>query len=260
MSILINEKLKLVFLSQPKCASEYMEYILKNFYDFNIFINSQINELKNTSQEIYVKNIVDNYFNVHNINEKYDDYTFFSLVRNPYEKFLSGFLYYYGTPFMMSNIPKLCIFTDPNKCSSKYSLLEDFNISHFNSLTDAINDKNNLYENNIRAYAHLFISQSSLLNSINHNKKIIKIEELPDSLNNFFDELSIKVIHQNYPKSNDTIRYHAMYHYFTDENIIFINNYFSNDFVDFGYKKFNTVEEMKVYYREEEDINFTYLS
>ena len=51
-----------------------------------------------------------------------------------------------------------------------------------------------------------------------------------------------------------------MYHYFTDENIIFINNYFSNDFVDFGYKKFNNVEEMKVYYREEEDINFTYLS
>jgi len=249
MSVLINENLKLVFLSQPKCASEYMENILKNHYKFDLFFNSEINELKKNGQELYIKNIVDNYFNVHKINEKYDSYTFFSLVRNPYERFLSGYLYYYGTPLIINNIPKRSQFID--KCNSPYARLENYNISHLTTLIDVINDKNNLYENNIRAYGHLFIKQSSLLNSINQNKKIIKVEELSNSLNSFFEELNIEIIHQNYSKTNDTIRYHAMHHYFTDDSIVFINNYFNEDFFNFGYKKFNNVEEMKLHYGED---------
>jgi len=245
MSIIVNDSLKLIYLKNPKCASEYMENILKTFYNFTQQSNDFVN---NIIKQEYIKNIVDNNFDILNINENYDNYTFFSLVRNPYERFLSGFLYFYGSPFIIKDSKILDCYEGLS--FNNYTRLDEFNISHLNSLDEAIQNKDNLYENNIRAYGHLFIVQSSLLNSIKKEKIIKKMEELPNCLNEIFDKLKIDIIHEDYPKINDTMRYHNIYSYYTENSIKFVNEYFNDDFINFGYNKFDNLEEMKLYYSE----------
>ena len=108
MSVLVNDILKLIYLGIPKCASEYMEKNLKNNYNFVTMTNETIQYYLNKSQELkiqlYNKNIIDNCYEIFNIDEKYDTYTFFSVIRNPYERFLSGFLFCYGKPFIKNNV------------------------------------------------------------------------------------------------------------------------------------------------------------
>lgn len=250
MSIVINDSLKLIFLTLPKCASTYMEKILLQYYNFKIHSNTETRDIKLIDQNSYVKNIIDNNFDIYNMGEIYYNYQFFSLVRNPYEKFLSGFLYFYGKQFVIDGIKKRKCYE--GQCISAHSNMTDNNISHLNSLDEVIKNKDDLYTNNISAYGHLFILQSSLLNSISHQKIIKKVEDMPNSLNEILTGFNIDIIHQDHPKENDIIKYYYIYEYFTDYSIEFINNYFNDDFINFGYTKFNNIEEMTFYYRTDE--------
>ncbi len=254
MSVLVNDILKLIYLGIPKCASEYMEKNLKNNYNFVTMTNETIQCYLNKSQELkiqlYNKNIVDNYYEIFNIDQKYDTYTFFSIIRNPYERFLSGFLYCHGKPLIKNDVKNL-IYIE-NCCRNVYSsgLAESKNIN-FDNLEDIIKNKKNIYETNMWAYGHLFIVQNSLLSSVKQKKTLLKLENLQYELKHFLETNNVNIIETDQTKSNDTLRNHYIYDYYTDYSIEFVNNYFNDDFDNFGYKKFKNVEEMKAFYGEE---------
>jgi hypothetical protein len=145
MSLFINTNLEIVFISIPKCASEYMEIILSK-YGFKNHSNTAIVQHKSNGLNNYIKYVSDN-----GLSDFYDsfltNYKFFTVVRNPYERFLSGFLYCYGKPFYIKEKELLPEFQEGLR--STHMSLDNNTMINFVSLDEAIQNKNNLYNLNI---------------------------------------------------------------------------------------------------------------
>lgn len=242
MSLFINTNLEIVFISIPKCASEYMEIILSK-YGFKNHSNDAIVQHKSNGLNNYIKYVSDN-----GLSDFYDsfltNYKFFTIVRNPYERFLSGFLYCCGKPFYIKEKELLPEFQEGLR--STHMSLDNNKMINFVSLDEAIQNKNNLYNLNIYAYGHLFITQSHLLQDLPGTKTIIKFENINDELSNYFQQLNLSYTPE--VVTNKTTRFYKIFDYFSDYSINFINTYFENDFINFGYTKFNNLNDMITYY------------
>ena len=152
--------------------------------------------------------------------EKWNEYTKFAFIRNPYDKIVSAWKYI-------------------NKLSLEPITFKDFLKSK---------DTCTSY-----TYFHAFITQYEQLLNIDNELKIDffgKFEELNDNLANILLKINLdeKINHANVIKnsikfnsSGNTINYIG---YYTNELIQIVNELFEIDFIKFGFKKCKNMNEL----------------
>lgn len=234
----ISHDLKAIFIHIPKCGGLFVEKVLKDYYNFTTFyfthenhcdftdVNEKIDE-ENHSGFLYIKKQgIMKYFmssKIHsekqNMNtEKWNQYTKFTFIRNPYDKIISAWKFI-------------------NRDDNKTITFEDFLRSK-----DICNPF---------TYYHAFITQYEQLLNIDNELKIDffgKFEELNDNLSNILLRLNGKIKHSWAIKTNrkknssgDSINY---IEYYTDDLIQIVNKLFEIDFIKFGFKKCNNMDEL----------------
>ena len=251
MSVIINPKKKIGFLGFPKTASSYMENLLLEYNEFTLKEPpSEIYDIRINDKNCFRKMIIDDGVSIFNLDDTYNDYIFFSITRNPYERFLSGFLFLKGKEFKIDNKKiKDKYICGPNMSKSSYTidLPQGNTLLNEMSLDEIIYNKVNL---NSYHYGHLFMIQSDYLKNFNHKVEIIKLEnlkkELPILLQKF--NLVFPVLNDKDYNPHQTIKLHEIDDYYTETSLQFVNTHFSDDFTRFGYTKFSTMEEMAAYY------------
>ena len=239
--VVINYKYKIIYFHIPKTAGTYVQNILTQYdfikYNIATFNLEKYNEYIRKKYD--VKNInlfYDDAFENRYFGENYyytiypellnisteilDSYFKFTIVRNPYSRFISG-----------------CNFILEQNLCKKISVivLEDF----INQI-DFISNK---------GYNHIFISQyDHLLNNkgVNNINFIGHYETLEDDLKIILNKCDVdKIIHspdkQNFTKSNI-----FSFNSFNQNILDFVNNHFDRDFLEFNYKKYLTIEEFRI--------------
>jgi hypothetical protein len=250
--VFINDETKELFLHIPKCGGCHIRTSLLSYYNYVDFFNNNKHDKLNE----YCNNIDDvvndkhtitkmgkyRYFISHqNYDEKYRDYFKYTFVRNPYDKLYSSFTYL-----------KECI--NENKIRGLYEnkdLFIDFK-------TFIINNKN---INNI-SYFHAFITQYDQL--INE-KRIVEMnyignqETLDEDFLFILNRRKININKNHLNELFKNVKTNATYNK-NNKNIImeydqdilnFVNNHFANDFLYFGYKKYDTIKEFVNNYYED---------
>ena len=249
----INHDLKAIFIHIPKCGGLFVEKVLEDLYNFKTFyfthenhsnfidVNEDINDHDNKNvrsdsvDKTHRKNVgflnftkqgLLRYYmssKIHseelNMNmEKWNQYTKFTFIRNPYDKIVSAWKYI-------------------NKMYDKTTTFDQFLKTK---------DTCNTY-----TYLHAFITQYEHLLNIDNELKIDfigKFEELNENLSNVLLTLNGKIKHGRVIKTNrkknsssDSINYIG---YYTDDLIQIVNKLFETDFIKFGFKKCNNMDEL----------------
>jgi hypothetical protein len=246
MNALINHKLKAICILIPKNASSYIKKILCTFYEFQVIKIARDDfysfcEFKNTNLDCFYNNShfepsvqihylrskgIVRYYESLPQNNNFDknvwnSYYKFSFVRNPYNKFLSSFLFY-------------------EQNNKKY---KSFKFKNMEEMINAYYNQPNIISDLV--FSHTFITQYDHLVSLNKyiNLDFIgKIENLNDDLHTVLTLLFSKV-NSKYNKcsyeieKNETIKNDSDSELLTPNTLLFINNHFDNDFNSFKYKK-----------------------
>lgn len=229
----INHDLKALFIHIPKTAGIYIRSTLEKYYDFDLFLlkrpdhkeycktNIKLNEEHKLSF-CCNKGVIQYYSTSEDLNElmdmddkKWNTYTKFCVVRNPYEKAISAWNYLMETQ-------KLNIEFD------KYLKFKDI-----------------VSENE---YWHLFLSQYE--NMIDSNGKmlvdldnIIKFEKLEEDFERILKKIGVKEMIHNKDKVKNS-RPHGYYkEYYNQESLNTINKIYEKDFELFGYKKYDNIDD-----------------
>jgi hypothetical protein len=255
--VFINHEIKALFLHNPKCAGAFVREILCNKYDFKEITHI----LHNDYSDFFLdkdKHMIDfnqdtdkhtirnmgkyRFFYSHQDVDKkvFEDYFSFTFVRNPYEKIYSAYLYL-KSQLDNSNFNSKIRNTHENK--------EYF--CDFNTFIKNYENVNNL------SYFHAFITQCDQLftfdNNININY-IGKTETLHDDLLKIFSILgNYKIKHfpellkdmkyntSDYKNTNISLEYN-------EESFNFVNSYFKDDFLTFGYEKYDNIIDFRSSY------------
>jgi hypothetical protein len=236
----ISHDLKAIFIHIPKCGGLFVEKILEDFYDFKTlyFTHENHNEFIDVNNPKHVfedgnkgflhltkQGLLRYYMSskIHSekINmdiEKWNQYTKFTIVRNPYDKILSAWKFI-------------------NKINKTNATFDEFIKSK---------DTCNAY-----TYFHAFITQYEQLLNINNDLKldfIGKFENLNHDLSQIILKLNDKIKHGQAIKNNrkknssgDSINYIG---YYNDDLIQIVNSLFEIDFIKFGFKKCNNMDEL----------------
>ena len=235
----ISHDLQAIFIHIPKCGGLFVEKILTDFYNFTTFyfthenhcdfidVNEKIDEEQPPGFLCIKKHGILRYFmssvkhsEKQNMNmEKWNQYNKFTFIRNPYDKIVSAWKYI-----------------------NKISLEPPITFRNFLRSKDTCNPF---------TYFHAFITQYEHLLNINNELKIDffgKFEELNDNLSNILLRLNEKIKHSCAIKTNkkknssgDSINY---VEYYTDDLIQIVNELFEIDFIKFGFKKCNNMDEL----------------
>jgi hypothetical protein len=193
------------------------ENIMKKNNDTNNDEISMYNYLKyNNKLFIHINKL----FYINNINKK-EKYKIFMFVRNPYKRFISGFLY-------------------SNKSNNKYKYVNDIlkNINHLDIVT----------------FFHTIVPQSFFINyntNLLKNIHIYSDEDIEKNKNNMLSEIGIETheyINKEYYK-NESIYEKPFYEYYDDYTLKKINELFSDDFEMFNYKKIHDICIFKKYFQ-----------
>lgn len=236
----INHELKAIYIHIPKCGGLYVQKILEEFYNFE-FINhnkgfdydkNKIEEeiediMKNKiTNEDFIKKyweilyqkkgVVEYILKLDDINLNiWNSYFKFTFVRNPYDRFISGYKYI---------------------CKNKYN----------KSINDLLNEQDN-YE-----YFHTIISQKNHL--INNDNKIDinyigNFEKLDEELINVLRILKQPIKHERFLLNNIKLNKTPLdIEIILDNNIINkINNLFEEDLKLFNYNKINNIDDYNEY-------------
>ena len=217
MVLIINDVLQICFIHIPKTGGMYIKNSLLtnyNFKEIDIIEYKTINEIEKIIKRC--NNFIEKGYS-HYLYKEIMDYKYFCFVRNPYERFISGIIY--------MNIAK----------------------DGFNNINEVINNMEN-YKNclvnspsrDVELYAHLFVLQCHFIKNI-PNITILKYENLNNSFSGFLLKNGIKEITHDKTYINKSIYKKNFWEYYDINLLNFINNYFDEDFKNFGYEKYNNI-------------------
>jgi hypothetical protein len=241
----INHDLKAIFIHTPKCGGLYVEKILERFYNFKTYYFTHEDHTKlftspNDTNRDYVnednqlqgflKMTTGGVLRYYSSSIKHNDFTKMTpecwksykkiaVIRNPYDRFVSSYLYI------------------KNKLKSNISLNE------FIQKKDTAD---------VYTYFHSFINQYDNLIDLNnelHIDYLLNFENLNDELCNALLSIGVpKILHREQLLNNIKINKSSSdnyYKFYDNELINNVNDIFLNDFTQFHYKQVTTVDELK---------------
>lgn len=206
----INFEKKIIYIHLPKTAGTYIQDILMrnyNSFTYNCFAYHYRKTVFSYKEYPLVR-----YFNRPDILEilgisveEISLYKKFTFVRNPYTRFIFGWEFLIEKGFINKDIT----FDELIENKDKYDGL---------------------------IYNHLFVSQSEHMRGWDFDE-IGQFETLEQDLNCILKEFGFTVIHIP-SKKNETKNKRDSSFYFSNSKFIeFINSYFDEDFLKFGYEK-----------------------
>ncbi len=252
--IAINDELEAIYVHIPKNGGTYVKNVLEHCYNFKLILFNDLGSESNSrdfaSYHIkqnggLVKYILKLLINNESLNgltlEKWNKYTKFTCIRNPYDRFVSSWNYL------------------------RYNKMKGKNIPFKMSLTNFFLNKHSI---NNYAYMHGFISQYDNITDSNGNiciDYVCNFENFNEELINMLFTLGIKEIkHGDLIKDNIILNESKDKKPYTEyyDNLLvsYINQYFSNDFKYFEFKQCDTIDELiedskKYIFSNEEIIN-----
>jgi hypothetical protein len=250
--MLINYELKAIAFHNPKCGGNSLQYALDDLNFIETCIDTHYNYINFVEDETYIKHIKDKhtirkfgkyrYFYSHQDANKEHMDTFFKFifVRNPYRKLLSAYLYlrarlgetYYNTIRGLEENPEY--FTDFNVFVKNYKNVN--NISFF----------------------HAFICQYDQIIDFSGNIQfefIGNIEHFYNDVIDIFTFLDIKKFDNVLNRPQNISKYEKeVTEYYNEETFYFVNEFFKKDFEIFSYKKYDTFEEFKINFKNDQYI------
>jgi hypothetical protein len=149
----------------------------------------------------------------------------FTFVRNPYHRFISGW------NFVIKKMSKTVI------CIDEIEDLHDLNcVIRQKDLLSPI------------SYNHIFVTQYEHVldkNGKNNMDFIGKMENLETDLEDVLQKLGFtEIIHKKDKKINET-KHNYYKEYYNQTILDFVNKWFEKDFIEFGYERFDTMEEFQ---------------
>lgn len=233
----INHNKKAIFIHLPKNAGVYIRELLEDKYNFQNFfcVRPDHSEYCNTNLELnnpnlfYTeltftcnKGIIEYFKTSSEINDymdmdlnKWDSYYKFTIVRNPYTRVISAWTY-------------LMQYCHLNIDFDKYL-----------DLKDSVSE----YE-----YSHIFLNQSESLYDSNNKclvNYICKFENLESDFNYVIKNLGFKDIYFSYKNKTNLSKYKFNYEeLFTQKTLNIINEIYDNDFKNFGYVKYDNLNDL----------------
>lgn len=211
----INHEKKIIFFHIPKTAGSYIQEILLRYYNFFPYngctfeAKTTMCTIKEMSSAKYIRDLeVQRVLGIINLNE----FIFFSFVRNPYTRFISGWKF----------------------------IVEKGHIPSEMTLIKIIKNKEGLSG---IPYNHMFMTQMQYLNGYPLDN-VGKYEEIEDDLSLILKEYGFTINHIP-SKKNVTSEYGDYKKFYTQEILNFVNVYFHEDFINFGYDKISSISEFQ---------------
>lgn len=209
----VNFEKKIIYIHIPKTAGSYIQETLLRYYNFFPYngctfeLGKSMCSKRNMSSAKYIRDPRIQ----HAIGINIDEYIFFSFVRNPYTRFISGWKF----------------------------IVEYGDISKELDLNTVIRNRESLKGS---AYNHIFMTQKEYLDGHNFDN-IGKYEDIEIDLSLILNEYGFDTIHKKV-KRNVTSNYGSYKEYFTQEILDFVNIHFDSDFSMFGYEKIFRIEDL----------------
>jgi len=197
----------MVFLHIPKTGGTTIGKMLNDYADGTIF-NAGANK------EGQFKQIEERYPEINS-----DGYKFVSIVRNPYDRLISGWKHCIKNGFCDFSLDRMIRFVEEDAESMKNS--------NFDS-----------YSKKLRCvYWHVAVSQTQHLTSLKNMYKIYRFEDFENSVRDIFLLFGVKE-NVDIPHYYRSERKHYA-HYFEERHYKAINVFFKQDFENFGYSRIN---------------------
>lgn len=246
----INHNLNAVFIHNPKCGGTTISTILMDCYDFEFFNIALIDG--NIEREYIINggSILDLIYNNDKLNnmlgmnkQKWRTYYKFSIVRNPYKRFISAFI------FLKNNINKykLNIIQPDLNIQSIIFYIKNDNYDYDNPDLYDLNEYINIDMNkkiSLFSYIHMFLNQSDFLYSENIKIDFIgKLENIHLFFFIIFNKLNLQHTKCIIDYNNKNIYENKWFDIYNEDIFNFVNNNFINDFVKFQYVKYNTFDD-----------------
>jgi len=221
----ISRSKKLVYHHIPKNAGTYIESVLTDYDDFvsySFTILAYKDPLFFARTDMGIREKFHKQLHIYSLTkEELSNYIEFTFVRNPYTRLISGFQYNMGKKFEEIN-PKV-----------DYEKTLD--------LSYVIENREKLTTN---SYLHLFRTQYLEVKNCPNLKFIGRYETMYDDLDKLFKLVDLPL---DYPKEvvNKSPDKKSSYkNYYTKEILDFVNDYFDEDFVQYGYSKVYKIEDL----------------
>jgi hypothetical protein len=206
----------MVFYHIPKCTGSFIDNVLNDrddFVSYNFLERSKISyyrDFKISIRESFHQHASKFYIPSNSLSSLFE----FTFVRNPYTRFISAFFY----------------------CKSK----KFDNI--MTSLEECIRNRDLCC---IKTYFHIFKTQYQHIKMEKKSLNFIgRCENLHSDLKSILQKFNIDCRYSDLKINKNPISYGDYRQYYTSEILDFVNSWFDEDFIFFGYKKVTKIEDL----------------